>query len=95
MRNAVKIQFKARDLLPKRRIGKTDRKIGNLVKNLYVSLVNLLASSLCISWLLRLRDDAKKKKKYNLRASSRKQGTCPCPLHDLLKTTMSQHKWGK
>ena len=67
MRNAVKIQFKARDLLPKRRIGKTDRKIGNLVKNLYVSLVNLLASSFCISWLLRLRDDAKRK--YNLRAS--------------------------
>ena len=65
MRNAVKIQFKARDLLPKRRIGKTDRKIGNLVKNLYVSLVNLLASSFCISWLLRLREDAKRK--YNLR----------------------------
>ena len=44
---------------------KTDRKIGNLVKNLYVSLVNLLASSFCISWLLRLREDAKRK--YNLR----------------------------
>ena len=44
---------------------KTDRKIENLVKNLYASLVNLLASSLCISWLLRLREDAKRK--YNLR----------------------------
>ena len=67
MRNAVKIQFKARDLLPKRRIGKTKRKIGNLIKNLYVSLVNLLVSILCISWLLRLRDDAKRK--YNLRVT--------------------------
>ena len=38
MRNVVKIQFKARDLLPKRRIGKKQRKKkGNLIKNLYVS----------------------------------------------------------
>ena len=91
MRNAVKIQFKARDLLPKRRIRKTDRKIGDLIMNLYVSLVNLLTSSLCIFWVLRLNDDAKRKN--SLRASSQKQGPSPPPLHDLLKTTMSQHKW--
>ena len=37
IRNAVNIHFKARDLLPKRRIGKKKRKIGNPIKNLYVS----------------------------------------------------------
>ena len=36
MRNAVKIQFKARDVLPKEELEK-QRKIGNLIKNLYVS----------------------------------------------------------
>ena len=38
--------------------------------------MNILASSsLCTSWVLRLRNNAKRK--YNLRASSQKQGTSP------------------